>query len=158
MKRFLLAALIAVTAGQTQALSCMPPDIARTFNWANAAEESYLVLNGAFSFDAPARTRGGQLDPETVSMRAGFEGSYLGAAGFVPAPTLDVTLTFVCLGPWCGSMESDGEDVLVFAQQTQDGYVVEIDPCFSKLFEPSQDNIDRVESCIRGESCAEIPF
>ena len=74
MTRFILATLIAMTAGQAQALSCMPADIARTFNWAAAAEERYIVLNGVFSFDAPARTRGGQLDQETMSLDAVFEG------------------------------------------------------------------------------------
>lgn len=158
MTRIILAALIAITAGQAQALSCLPADIARTFNWAAAAEERYLVLNGVFSFDAPARTQGGQLERETVSLDAVFEGSYLGAEGFVAAPSLDVTLTFVCLGPWCGSMENGGDDTLVFAQQTSDGYVIEIDPCYSTVFASNDDNIDRVEACMRGGACEETPF
>ncbi|AKS44647.1 hypothetical protein SAMN05444287_2440 [Octadecabacter temperatus] len=158
MKRLMLAAMIATIAGQAQALSCAPPDIARTFNWAAAAEESYIVLNGSFSFEPLPRTRASQLAPETMSRDAVFEGSYLGVEGFKAAPSLDVTLTFVCLGPWCGSMGNDGDDILVFAQQSANGYVLEIDPCYSTIFAPSDDNIDRVEACMRGESCEAVPF
>jgi hypothetical protein len=153
----MLAAMIAVTAGQAQALSCLPPDIARMFNWAAAADERYIVLNGTFSFEALPRTRGGQLDQETVSLDSVFEGSYLGAEGFVEAPSLDVTLMFVCLGPWCGSMRS-GDETLAFAQQTADGYTVEVDPCYSTTFPSDNDTIDRVEACMRGEACEETLF
>lgn len=158
MTRVILAALIALTAGQAQALSCLPADIARTFNWAAAADERYIVLNGAFSFEALPRTGGGQLDQETVSIDAEFKGSYLGVEGFVEAPSLDVTLTFVCLGPWCGSMGNGGDDILVFAQQTTNGYVLEVDPCYSTVFASNDENIDRVETCMRGESCEEMSF
>ena len=156
MTRFLLAALIGLTAGQAQALSCMPADIARTFNWAAAAEERYIVLNGTFSFEAPPRTS--QLEQETESYDAMFEGSYLGVDGFAIAPSLDVTLTFVCLGPWCGSIESGGDDILVFAQQTTNGYLIEVDPCFGTIFPSDDENIERVQSCMRGEACEEKPF
>jgi hypothetical protein len=153
----MLAAMIAAIAGQAQALSCAPPDIARTFNWASAADESYIVLNGSFSFQPLPRNRTRQLNPETTTHDAVFEGSYLGADGFISAPALDVTLTFVCLGPWCGSIE-DGDDILVFAQQTANGYIIEVDPCFGSVFAPSDDNIDRVEACMRGENCEAVPF
>ena len=158
MKRIILTTLIAMTAGQTQALSCMPADVARTFNWAAEAEERYIVLNGTFSFVAPARTQNRQLNPETTSRDALFEGSYLGAEGFVAAPPLDVTLTFVCLGPWCGSIESGGDSILVFAQQTTDGYIVEVDPCFGSVFPSNDGTIERVQACMRGETCEETPF
>ena len=158
MTRIILATLIALTAGQAQALSCMPADIARTFNWAAAADERYIVLNGVFSFDAPARSRTRQINPETTSLDAVFEGSYLGVAGFVTAPSLDVTLTLVCLGSWCGSIGNGGDDILVFAQQTTNGYVLEIDPCYSTVFASTDENIDRVETCMRSAACEEVPF
>jgi len=44
------------------------------------------------------------------------------------------------------------------AGQAPDGYVVEIDPCFSTVFASSAENIGRVEACIRGEGCDETPF
>ena len=157
MTRFILAAMIAATAGQAQALSCLPPDIARTFDWVAAAEERYIVLNGTFSFDALPRTRGGQLDPVTVTLESVFEGNYLGVDGFIDAPRLDVSLAFVCMGPWCGSMRS-GDEVLVFAQQSADGYTVEVDPCYSTVFPSDDDTLERVEACMRGEACEETLF
>ena len=143
-------------ASQAQALSCLRPDVARTFNWVAAAEESFVVLLGEFSFATGPLKRRAIQDPQSAEYQASFSGSYLGAEGFQPGPPLDLTMNFMCVGPWCGSLSEDEGPILAFVEQTPDGYVLNVDPCFSTAFYPTATDIARVEACIRGEGCAEV--
>jgi hypothetical protein len=160
MKRMMsIAGAMVLCASQVSALSCMRPDVARTFQSAATAEESYIVLLGQFSFTAPPRRGLMDNNAQPVSVPAQFEGSYLGADGFVAAPTLDVTMTFTCAGPWCGSMNGGSEQVLAFVQQTSAGYSLEVGPCQDKVFsEPDSMAVQQVEGCMRGETCEESPL
>ncbi|MEL7180414.1 MAG: hypothetical protein AAFN63_11330, partial [Pseudomonadota bacterium] len=51
MKSLLLAATLAMIAGQSHALSCIRPDPIETFKRVAAAPESYFVLYGKLTFD-----------------------------------------------------------------------------------------------------------
>jgi hypothetical protein len=157
MKRVMSVSVAAILcASQVSALSCVRPDAAREFQWASEAEENYVVLLGAFSFDAPQQDP--KADPnnrQSISVPAQFDGSYLGANGFVDSPALDVTLNFDCLASWCGSLPPE-EEFLAFVQETPDGYVLGIGPCFSNVFgDPRNGPMQQVESCMRGEGCEE---
>jgi hypothetical protein len=156
MKIVLAAALVAV-AGQAQALSCLRADVARTFGWASEAQERYVIMLGAFTFSPPVEDETDINNRQSVQLPATFSGVYLGAGGFVAAPTLDVTLRFECFGPWCGSIENNG-DTLAFVEQTADGYVLNVDPCFSTVFAPNDANVQSVLSCMRGTGCQEKTF
>ncbi len=159
MKTFLSTMITAlVVAGQAQALSCMPADAARSFNWASNAEERYVILQGAFSFDFPKTEPVEDINnPPTVVLQSQFNGKYLTPDGFIDAPPLDVTVEFTCLGPWCGAMEAD-ENVLAFVEQADSGYILRVEPCFSTVLEPSDRNLARVTSCMRGTGCEEAAF
>ena len=158
MKTVILAAISAlVLAGQAQALSCVPADVARTFAWASEAEESYLILNGSFAFTPAPAWQGDINSPPSVQLPATFEGRYLTQDGFVDAPPLEVLLDFVCLGPWCGAMQPDAE-VLAFVEQTQDGYVLQVEPCSSTVLDPSDRNLAQVTSCMRGTGCDVVQY
>ncbi len=146
-----LTVLLGVT--QAQALSCVRSDVARTFAWASEADENYIILRGAFDF---AQSRAG-VQPSAKQLEATFEGSYLSAGGFVAAPTLDVTLNFECLGPWCGSINA-GEEFLTFVEQTSNGYVLRVGPCYSTAFQSDEQNVQTAESCMRGGPCVERNF
>ena len=83
---------------------------------------------------------------------ARFDGFALGLAGFTRPLQTTVTLQPSCLGPRCGSM---GQGVwLVFAQRTEDGYRVAVDPCGGWAFQnPSEAVLDALAGCLRGEAC-----
>ncbi|WP_435705906.1 hypothetical protein [Yoonia sp.] len=153
MKSVILAATISlVLGGQAQALSCMRPDVARTFDWASEANESYIILQGTFAFTQPARPNTSNVAPTSVRLPATFNGRYLGADGFVDAPILDVTLEFSCVSAWCGSIQN-GDDVIAFVQQSDSGYMLRVDACHSTVFNPTDDTLQRVTSCMRGTGC-----
>lgn len=157
MKRLLILTLGAVLcAGQVSALSCMRPDAARTFQWAADAQESYVILMGQFAFEAPRPDGVDMTNPEVVSVPARFVGSYLGMNGFVDGAALDLTITFTCAGSWCGSLDPSDREMLAFVQETPEGYVLEVGPCYGSIFfDPREGPAQQIESCMRGEGCEE---
>lgn len=161
MKRMItIAATAIICASQVSALSCMRPDVARTFQWAAEADEAYVALFGSFAFDAPAPVPSADINfPIEHTMDAVFTGQTLGATQFQDNAPLDVTITFDCLGPWCGSLPDDGTPMLAFVQQTEDGYALIVGPCFDTAFvSPTPEDVARVEACMRGEACEEMPL
>ena len=155
MKSILIAATLAVVfATQAAALSCLRPDVADTFNRAAAAEESYVVLLGSFDFVMPQQPSTDINAPQTLRAQARFDGQFLSSAAFVPAPPLTVGIEFTCAGPWCGSLPTDGSEVLAFVVQSDDGYALNVGPCGGTAFvAPVAADIARVEACMRGEAC-----
>ena len=154
-----LALTAALVGAQASALSCMRPDVARSFQWAAEADESYVVLLGQFDFDAPRQSNSDRNAPKTASVPAQFNGQSLGANGFQANAPLDVTLEFSCAGPWCGSLPDTGEDILAFVERGPDGYVLTVGPCYGTAFvSPSESDVQRVEACMRGDGCEEGPM
>jgi hypothetical protein len=157
MIKALLIAALTFVAGQASALSCMRADVARTFHWAADAEERYLVLLGEFTFIEPEVDSADLNDSQSVIVPATFEGSYLGADGFVSGAALDVTLNFNCAGPCFASLESNSGPIMAFIEQTPDAYTLNVGPCYSTVFiQPTPSDIERVEACMRGEDCLEF--
>lgn len=157
MKHLLTVALV-VFAGQAQALSCLRPDVARTFEWAAEAEESYVVLLGRFDFETPDLRSDRNLNPQEVRSAARFSGQSLSVEGFQDNVPLDVTIVFSCLASWCGSMDQNNSDVLAFVERTPEGYVLSVGPCFDTVFDRvDATQIARVEACMRGEACEHAP-
>ena len=155
MKAFVLSALIVGLAGQAKALSCVRPDVAHSYERAAQAEERFIILLGTFAFgDVPSSQTGNINQPREVEVRSRFEGAYLTQEGFVEAPTLAVDLNFTCAASWCGSLTSDGAEVLAFVEQTATGYELHVGPCGGTAFRaPTPEQIAQVQSCIRGEGC-----
>lgn len=159
MKMAAIACAAMIAATGANALSCMRPDVASSFVWANESEDTYVVLLG--SLDVPVsdrqvlrpRMQGADPNPEDTRIRVGFSGEALGASGFGPTALSEVILVLQCLGPWCGSIRGN-QRIMTFAKQTDEGYVVTVDPCYGSVFtDPSAEDVAQVEACMRGEAC-----
>ena len=143
-------------AGQAMALSCLRPDVARTYAEAAEAEAAYVVVHGELDFDPgdmpPAEVT--EPAPESRELRATLHGKGLTEGGFDTPFTRPITLEAQCLGPWCAQAEP-GVEVLAFVETTGDGYRLTITPCGGMAFqEPSEADIDRVVACYQGKACA----
>lgn len=154
---FAVSVVAVLMTGQAQALSCLPPDVARTFTWASKADERFVVLLGRFTHDADPLVPGSGSEKTTLEVAGTFNGQYLGADGFTNAPTLDVQLNMNCLGPWCGTLGND-EELLAFIKVTEAGYILDLDLCYSTTFAPSPENAARAEACMNGQACDEIQY
>ena len=127
--KYSIAAALCLIASQAAALSCMPPDLATTFNRMNEVPEDVYVLRGTFAGEALTRE------------------------GFVSRFVSPVIVQSVCYGPWCGGVGS-GEDLITFAKIIDGAVVVEVDPCGSTVFyNPTPKMESDLISCIRGETC-----
>lgn len=153
----LLLALLG--AGQAAALSCLRPDLARSFNQATASEKTYVVLYGTFDFDLrklPQVDWDRQQDVKPDNpIRARFTGHSLSRQGFVPSSIKRMTLNAQCFGPWCSALAPD-TPYLAFVEKIGDRYTLAISPCGGFAFaNPTQDQLDQVTTCFQGSPCAE---
>lgn len=152
--RFMFLILCFVFPVQAVALSCLPPDIARTYAEAKQSEKLYLVVRGKLSFNEarlPKTDWKNQQDtPENTAIRARLNGQSLGRSGFNTKFASNVTLNVRCFGPWCGGIAS-GTRVVAFVEKNDSGYSVEITPCGGLTFaEPSNGQIDQLINLHRG--------
>lgn len=152
MKTVILAASLVALSSQASALSCLRPDVARTFQQIAAAEERYVVLLGEFEFVAPP-DQPVSNDAQSQQVVAQFSGSALGAAGFVDTAPIDVKLQTSCAGPWCGGFPAPQTDVLAFVELNPQGYVLSLGACGGTVF--AAETAPIVAACMRGEACAE---
>lgn len=155
MKAPMLAAALALIAGQASALSCIRPDPIDTFQRLAAAEESYFVLSGTLTFDEdllpPGVSQNQTPAPEVIPAR--FNGMGLTRDGFVNAYVSPINLQVTCAGPWCGSAQSGMEGVF-FVEATKPLATVIADPCGGMIFAPVSDaQKEMLTSCMAGGTC-----
>jgi hypothetical protein len=148
----------ALTSGPAWSLSCMPPDAARTFNWASDSEDTYSAFLGTLDFAPVSRPSGFDPNPDPVTRTARFSGSALGGDGFAPIPDRDIGLVLSCMASWCGNLEP-GTRVLAFAKRVAGGYEITVDPCYTEVFtDPAPEIVATVEACMRGGPCEPKPL
>lgn len=144
----LRAACIALCALSTpaSALSCMQPDIVNSYTRAADAAEAYVVVKGAFRFNAPPR-QPVDNDAQGQIVQARFEGVALGRSGFTISYTRPVTLTLACAGPWCGWVEPDTNAIAFLETRGTSLRLVE-GPCPGQIFyDPTPEQTQRLLAC-----------
>lgn len=156
MKHFVLAFLITAAPLPALALSCLAPDVARSYAQFDAAEETYIVVHGRLTLDETDLPEGMTVDrnpPEMTQVPAHLTGFSLGGEGFTFPFERDLTLEVACIGPWCGGVRN-GEDVLAFVRKGADGYAIEVSPCGGAIFgTPKPEMIKQAERCMRTGAC-----
>lgn len=151
MIRVILAAsfLAALLSSPVHALSCQRPDMVRSWQERGGAA---VVLLGKFNIDTTDFERSGIMGlqmPKEIDVPARFRGrTFPGDT----AVTLDLVLRSVCYANWCGALASG--KVLVFAEMTETGLRVPLDPCGTTAFsDPSEADLARLDACISGGDC-----
>ena len=134
MLKHLAFAVALLAAGPAAALSCMRPEIANSFEWADTRPESFVVALGRLvrsGADVPgeAPAQMGQLDRVPYSFPARFEGRLAGSNGFVTERSFDVTVEVDCFSVWCGGESLSEYGLYFFRRDGSDSYALEADPC-----------------------------
>ncbi|MFX0542928.1 hypothetical protein ACEWPM_014500 [Roseovarius sp. S4756] len=149
-------------AGPAAALSCLPHDLATTFQRIDAAPETYFALHGTLEFDASLLPEvdmaNQQATPPETRIPARISGEALGRVGFNRRFEGPVTLIAKCFGPWCAQPPADG-DVLAFIRQDDESFTLTVDPCGGDaFFNPAPQMLDKAHRCFTGGDCeAEQP-
>ena len=148
------AVALSLTVSQAAALSCAAPDIARDFQRIADSDKTYVVVNGTFSF-AARPPRGEDQSPQTQSYAAKFNGTLLTGNGFTDEISdVLVTINSNCAGSWCGDITPDAQ-YIAFVEQNARVLTLQAEACPSFAFsEPTQDMIDRLETCAAGGDCS----
>lgn len=143
-------------AGQAAALSCIPPDIARTFQQLDAADERYAVVKGRLTFDERLvpKVDWNKQDqtPPLTQIPARLEGMSLSKTGFKTSFRQRVMINGRCFGPWCFGASSGMEQVF-FVNLDGEPATIELDPCGGHAFAPDRATQKRVLSCLKGTAC-----
>ncbi|WP_246175770.1 hypothetical protein [Roseovarius bejariae] len=153
------------------ALSCLPHDVARTYEQAAQSDDTYIVVHGTLTFDESRLPKtdwqNQQKTPPNTLIPARLEGQALTRKGFVAPFTRPITFNVQCLGPWCASAES-GTPYLAFLRRTDgqsgagtsgssdtgNSYQLDINACGGMGFaEPSEQALETVVQCFRGGPC-----
>lgn len=144
------ALLVGLLAGPANALSCLPPDPVRLFQFAKDSADSYVIVMGrilAGEIDLPNE---GSKVPTRSTVRV--EGMGLSRTGFDTPIERDVTLELSCLSVWCASPPAEG--VLIMALKVEgDGRVLAIDPCGGNAVPWTEDGETRLLACQMGGEC-----
>lgn len=152
MKLWVSSLLGATIAGPALALSCLPPDVATSFNEAAASDEEFVLVHGTLSFESetPPGSALPESEPKTVQLPARLNGQALSSSGFDAEFSQDVTLELACFGSWCGSAE-DGQEYLAFLSRDGSDHLMVVDPCYTWVFpDPTHDQLEQVISCAQG--------
>lgn len=152
-----LAVLLAVMAPvPALALSCLAPDVARSYGIFAAEPEPYVVVHGRLTLDArllPKAKASNRKPPRGTEIPGKLQGTSLSKEGFKLPFEQDVTLRVRCLGSWCGTAQN-GADVLAFVRKDADGYVINIGPCGGSVFTaPKPAMLKRVQRCMAKDAC-----
>lgn len=155
MTRAGIAAVLMLVAGQANALSCMRPDVARDYERAASADETYFVVSGTLRFDPsllPVVDYDNQsATPPQTDIAAHLTGQSLTGDGFTAEFVGDVILRVHCAGPWCASPQTDTQ-YLSFVERTEQGFVMHVDPCGGLSYpEPTPEMQARVLACAKGD-------
>jgi len=139
---------------QASALSCLRPDIERSYGEVAASDDSYVVVQGRLTLNEKKLPKShSQATPEVVLVKAHLTGKSLGRTGFAVPFERDVTLEVACFGPWCGTAKN-GEEILAFVRRDRGRYVVEVSPCGGRVFtNPQPKMLRQVEQCFIAGSC-----
>ena len=157
MIRVALLSLLCALTGPALALSCLPPDVARTYQQAAEAEEAYIVVHARLEFNADALPRTDWQDqaasPPHTLIPARMTGQALTKTGFDLPFDRAITLDAQCFGPWCAGA-TPGTAYLAFLERRADGYLLALDPCGGMGFaDPDADALLRVQTCFNGGPC-----
>jgi hypothetical protein len=156
-----IAAMIAL-AGPASALSCMPPDLDRSFQHAAEAEEGYGLFYGDIEVDKNTvpQFRG---NPQPYTAEGIFRGQAVYANGLSPEYVQPITIEVECMGMWCGSAY-DVDDAILFVELDDQGEMtLEIDACPQWVFHsPAEADLEKMIALIAAipatiDEGAEVP-
>lgn len=140
LTRLALAAVLALAGGAPAlALTCMRPDILRSYGWADERPEPFVVALGALVRTGPDTPAGptGETAQERVSYRfpARFEGRLATADGFTVERAFDVTVEVECRSVWCGGPSLSDYGLYFLRQDAGDAHALEAGLCGGFFFD-----------------------
>ena len=149
---------LVLSATQAVALSCIEPDVERSFNrWVDSEDTYYIGVGSLKPLDAlqkiPNRflTQGSNDNDTPITARYQFSGELLDGERGHPAD-LQITVNITCAGPWCGGFPKEGESGLMALRGTGIlNLTLDMHACPGSIFPAGTKG--RIQQCIRDGRC-----
>lgn len=145
-------------ANTANALSCMSPNIARSFNWHADSDATYQVGLGILTptekIVVPKKTKRDIGVP--YSIKAKFTGRMLGLSGLGKPTEFPLTVDITCAAHWCGAFPQQTAEAVVYIKRTDGNRSVSFGPCdwaSDDLNVEKQINV--LKKCLRKGRCSD---
>ena len=157
MMKSLFPLVLALLATPVWSLSCLRPDIVRTFEQARDAEEGFWIVRGRVLSDQPIATPalgadGVYKDGAKADTPVRVVGQGLRPDGQFGDFVQDVTLSITCLAHWCGSVTLE-EELFMAIEVKENGPELVADPCSNRIVRFSEEGEARLLRCVREGVC-----
>lgn len=155
MRHVLAVALaVALTATPALSLSCMKPDVVRSYQQAADADDHFVVVSGTLSHSRVPIPSGKREGQQPLTFTAKLVGKYLQNDGFTGDFAAPVEVTLNCVSVWCATLPPQNSKVLAFVKLTPTRYEIDAQPCPTWLFdEPEPDQMVRLVMCHTKGDC-----
>ena len=157
MKHIFFALLCTGLAAPAWSLSCIRPDIVRTFEEARDSKAGFWIVRGRILADGPIAMpqpdAGGRYkDNSSASTPVRFKGAGLRPNGEFASFEMDITLTVSCFAHWCGSPPLDTE-VFAAIEVKDSGPELQVNACSGRVMPYSEDDEKRLLQCLSDGIC-----
>lgn len=134
-----IALTIALAADPAAALSCLRPDLDRSFGWADERPEPFVLALGSLVRTGPDTPDGPASDnPQgrvSYSFPARFDGRLATAEGFTVERSFDMMVEVQCQSVWCGGHGLSDHGLYFFRQDGEDAHALEAGLCGGFFFD-----------------------
>lgn len=138
LTRLALALALAFTSAPAAALSCLRPDIARSYDWADERPEPFVLALGSLVRAGPDTPDGpvsdNPQDRVSYSFPARFDGRLATADGFTVERAFDVTVEVQCESVWCGGESLSDYGLYFLRRDGEDTHALEAGLCGGFFF------------------------
>lgn len=152
--RFLCAlVMFSVLGAQVQALSCLRPNTAKTFNFYQEAPDSYRLFVGTVKMTGAIPK---YVEGKSRTAKAIASGRFVGRSGLTKSHILNVTVQTQCVASWCGGFPGAmDKDVIMYIKQSPKGDVIDIDACPGGFGQVATNaRVDLLQKCLRKGKCS----
>lgn len=154
LTRLALATALALAAAPATALTCLPPDLQRSYDWADERPEPFVVALGSLVRTGPDTPDGPASDnPQgraSYSFPARFAGMVATGDGFTLDRAFDVTVEVQCQSVWCGGHSQSDYGLYFLRRDDGDAHALEAGLCGGFFFDnPTEHQLMEVLGMMR---------
>ena len=142
------------------ALSCMPYNPLRDFNYKVEAEATYVIYLGTHEatqkVEDPNKDRSRLQQGIEFSVPVKFTARALNRNGLQEEESFTGQVSLSCAGPWCAGYGDVTKPTVLFLKKTPQGFVREIGPCDGFHAEADEEEVlTALKKCLRRGRCSE---
>jgi hypothetical protein len=148
-------------ASPAAALSCMRPNIAVGFNWAQDKDDTFVIAVGKLTqtgvlVEPSITIKDGLELPSPGAYSADMEARFLGKNGLGKTHTTPIQVHEECVAHWCGVFPVEDQEMVMILRKDGDELVLDSSPCQGTYqANPTPRMIKALRSCMKKGHCSD---